>query len=155
VSELLGGAVRQEVEFSAYLFFKYADSEPETAAITPQEVLDPEAMVEEAREFVDEHGFEVLKLKGGVLHPDEEIRTLELLAEAGVASEVYDTDRENAPQGLVEVAEELEADLVCIGGRHRSPAGKLQLKTGAQEILLRAPVPVLVAGDVESREPRT
>jgi nucleotide-binding universal stress UspA family protein len=81
--------------------------------------------------------------------------TLELLAEAGVASEVYDTDRENAPQGLVEVAEELEADLVCIGGRHRSPAGKLQLKTGAQEILLRAPVPVLVAGDVESREPRT
>jgi hypothetical protein len=34
-------------------------------------------------------------------------------------------------------------------------AGKLQLKTGAQEIVLRAPVPVLVAGDVESREPRT
>ena len=79
---------------------------------------------------------------------------LERLEAAGVDSEVYDTDRENAPQGLVEVAEELDPDLVCIGGRHRSPAGKLQLKTGAQEIVLRAPVPVLVAGDVESREPR-
>lgn len=81
--------------------------------------------------------------------------TLELLGEADVECELYDTDRENAPQGLVEVAEELAADLVCIGGRHRSPAGKLQLKTGAQEVVLRAPVPVLVAGDVESREPRT
>jgi glucarate dehydratase len=82
VSELLGGPVRESVEFSAYLFYKYADSEPDTAAIAPQEVADPEAMVAEAREFVDAHGFDVLKLKGGVLHPDEELATLSALAEA-------------------------------------------------------------------------
>ena len=81
VHSLLVGKVRDAVVYSAYLFYKYADSDPKTAAITPQEVLSPEAMLEEAREFVDEHGFEVLKLKAGVLEPDEEIRTLELFAE--------------------------------------------------------------------------
>jgi glucarate dehydratase len=81
VHALVGGKVRDDVEFSAYLFYKHADSEPETAAITPGEVMSPEAMVEEARAFVDAHGFEVLKLKAGVLEPDAELRTLELLAE--------------------------------------------------------------------------
>ena len=80
---------------------------------------------------------------------------LEALEDAGLDAAVHDTDSENASRGLVEVVEELGADVLCIGGRHRSPAGKLQLKTGAQEVVLRAPVPVLVAGDVESREPRT
>lgn len=91
--------------------------------------------------------------------PTEEVpvvaEALELLDGAGLSSEVHDTERRNASRGLVETAEDLDVDLLCIGGRHRSPAGKLQLKTGAQEVVLRAAVPVLVAGDVESREPRT
>jgi len=78
---VLGGKVRDRVEFSGYLFYKYADSEPETAAIAPEEVGSAEAMVEEARQFVDYGGFRVLKLKGGVLPPEEELRTLDLLAE--------------------------------------------------------------------------
>ena len=81
VYNLLGGKVRDEVEFSGYLFYKYADSEPEAAAIAPEAVDSPETMVEEARQFVDRHGFRVLKVKGGVLPPEEELRTLELLAE--------------------------------------------------------------------------
>lgn len=79
--KLLGGKIRDEVEYSAYLFFKHADPDPENASLVPQEVMSPEAMVEEAKAFVDAHGFETLKLKGGVLEPDEEIRTLELLAD--------------------------------------------------------------------------
>lgn len=79
--DLLGGKMRDEVEFSAYLFYKQADADPTAASLVPQEVMTPEAMVEEARAFVDEHGFEALKLKAGVLEPDEEIRTLELLGE--------------------------------------------------------------------------
>lgn len=78
---VLGGRVRDEVEFSGYLFYKHADSDPDSAAIAPEEVLSAEAMVEEARQFVDRGGFETLKLKGGVLDPDEEVRTLNLLAE--------------------------------------------------------------------------
>jgi glucarate dehydratase len=81
VVDLLGGAVRDAVEYSAYLFYKEADPDPEAAAVTPGEVLTPEAMVEEAREFREEFGFETLKLKAGVLEPDEEVRTLLLLAE--------------------------------------------------------------------------
>lgn len=91
--------------------------------------------------------------------PIEEVpvvaEALAALEDAGLQAEVHDTDGEGAAHGLVEVAEALSPDLLCIGGRHRSPAGKLQLKTGAQKVVLRAPVPVLVAGDVESREPRT
>ena len=81
VHALLGGKVRDDVEYTGYLFYKYADSDPETAAIAPQEVMTPEAVVEMAREFVDKHGFRVLKLKAGVLDPDEEVETVELLAE--------------------------------------------------------------------------
>jgi glucarate dehydratase len=81
VHALLGGKVRDRIEYSGYLFYKYADSDPESAAIVPQEVTSPEEMVDAAREFVDEHGFEVLKLKGGVLNPDREVETVRLLAE--------------------------------------------------------------------------
>jgi glucarate dehydratase len=80
VYNLLGGSVRDEIEYSGYLFYKYSDDDPNSAAIASQEVSSAEGMVEEAREFVDKHGFSTLKLKGGVLEPDEELRTLELLA---------------------------------------------------------------------------
>lgn len=46
-------------------------------------------------------------------------------------------------EGLVEIAEEVEAELMVIGIRRRSPVGKLILGTGAQRILLDAPCPVL------------
>ena len=78
---LLGGTVRDAVDFSAYLFYKRADTEPDAAAIEPGAVQSPEAIVEEAREFVDRHGFSTLKLKGGVQPPGEELRALSLLAE--------------------------------------------------------------------------
>jgi len=109
VHALLGGAVRDEVEFSGYLFYKYDDADPGTAAIAGGEVMSPEAMVEEAREFVDRHGFEVLKLKGGVLEPDEELRTLELLGEEFGT----DTPLRIDPNGTwsVETAIEIARDL--------------------------------------------
>jgi glucarate dehydratase len=81
VYNFLGGKVRDEVEFSGYLFYKQEDSDPDSAAVAGYEVLSAEDMVREAREFVETGGFETLKVKGGVLEPDEEIRTLELLAE--------------------------------------------------------------------------
>lgn len=79
---------------------------------------------------------------------------LELLEAAGVEATVHDPVDESPRRGVVDAAAHLDADVICIGGRHRSPAGKLQMKTGSQEIVLRAGCPVLVAGEVESQEPR-
>ncbi len=81
VADLLGGAVRSGVPFSAYLFFKFAAHIGE-APDEWGEVLTPDAMVGEARKMVETHGFRSLKLKGGVLHPGLEIETILKLREA-------------------------------------------------------------------------
>jgi len=78
VSDLLGGRCREHVEFSAYLFFKFDSPGGDEWG----EVLTPEALVAEAQTFVSRYGFRALKLKGGVLPPDDEIRTLRLLRAA-------------------------------------------------------------------------
>ena len=70
--DLLGGAVREAVPFSAYLFYKLGRHKfaPEIPADDWGEVLTPEAVVEEAKRMVAEYGFTSLKLKGGVLGPE-------------------------------------------------------------------------------------
>ncbi len=78
--DLLGGQVRATVPYASYLFYKYADTE-HTDGIFPQEVLTPEAMVEEAAYFHERWGFTTHKVKGGVLSPDDEVRTMLLLRE--------------------------------------------------------------------------
>ena len=78
VCDLLGGRYRDPVPYSAYLFYKFADEEGR-GEVCPGEVLTPEAMVQEAHEFVKKYGFRTLKLKGGVLPPDLEIETFHLL----------------------------------------------------------------------------
>ena len=69
VADLLGGAVRQEVPFSAYLFYKWA-GHPGQDADDWGEALDPDGIVRQATRLVGEYGFTALKLKGGVLPPD-------------------------------------------------------------------------------------
>ena len=49
----------------------------------------------------------------------------------------------DAAQEIVGLAGELDAELVVIGLRHRSPVGKLLLGSRSQAILLDAPCPVL------------
>jgi nucleotide-binding universal stress UspA family protein len=58
-------------------------------------------------------------------------------------------ERVNAdpPTALVEVATDRGADLICVGGRQRSPAGKMQLRDGAQSVMVNTDRPVLVAGE--------
>jgi len=51
-------------------------------------------------------------------------------------------DEDEFGETLVELAEELDADLALVGGRRRSPAGKAVFGSVAQEVLLKAPCPV-------------
>ena len=63
---------------------------------------------------------------------------------AGVAVDVRHPDTgQEASEDLLNVAEEVAAELVVIGLRRRTAVGKLILGTNAQRILLDAPCPVL------------
>ncbi len=66
------------------------------------------------------------------------------LHESGVEHEVRQLVRGVDPaDDLIAVAEEVDADLIVIGLRRRSPVGKLILGSNAQQILLDASCPVL------------
>src|SRR5438067_1103874 len=77
VHALLGGKLRDAVEFASYLFFRYG--EPQTHA---HEVRTPEQLVAHAAELKLQHGFRVHKLKGGVYPPAHELACYRALADA-------------------------------------------------------------------------
>lgn len=81
MTDLLGGAQRSRVEFSAYLFYKWA-SHPGGPSDRWGEAMTPEQIVCQARDFVDAFGFRSLKLKGGVLDPGLEFETVTALRDA-------------------------------------------------------------------------
>ncbi|MEU3291316.1 glucarate dehydratase family protein [Streptomyces longwoodensis] len=84
VHALLGGKVRDAVEYSAYLFYKWA-RHPEGVPAEQDDwgaALDPAGIVEQARRFTERYGFTSFKLKGGVFPPDEEVAAVRALAAA-------------------------------------------------------------------------
>jgi glucarate dehydratase len=76
VHELLGGRVRDRVDFASYLFFRYPGSAGDG------EVRTPEQLVKHAGELRERYGFTTHKLKGGVFPPDYELKCYRALAEA-------------------------------------------------------------------------
>jgi glucarate dehydratase len=93
VCDLLGGAVRDRVDFSAYLFYKYEgaggalgfETDPQAtgwAAARQKAALDPEGVVAQAQAMCDEFGFKSIKLKGGVVPPAEEVAAILAMSEA-------------------------------------------------------------------------
>lgn len=84
VHALLGGKVRDSVEYSAYLFYKWA-AHPDGVPSEPDDwgaALDPAGIVAQARRFTERHGFTSFKLKGGVFPPEQEIAAVRALAAA-------------------------------------------------------------------------
>jgi glucarate dehydratase len=81
VVDLLGGRVRDAVPYSAYLFYKWA-AHPGADADEWGEALTPDQLVAQARRMIDGWGFTAIKLKGGVLPPDDEIEATRALADA-------------------------------------------------------------------------
>lgn len=80
--DLLGGAVRDRVPYSAYLFYKFARHRGASEDDAWGAALDPEGIVAQARRMIDLHGFASIKLKAGVFAPDAEADALRALAGA-------------------------------------------------------------------------
>lgn len=75
--DLLGGALREDIPFISYLFFR--DRNPDTGAggeSTPEEI------VAHTRDLVGRHGFKTHKLKAGLFPAKHEIAVVEALHEA-------------------------------------------------------------------------
>ncbi|MEU3747634.1 MULTISPECIES: enolase C-terminal domain-like protein [Streptomyces] len=82
VHALLGGKVRDFVEYSAYLFHRWAAHPGAGPTDDWGAALDPAGIVAQARRFDRLHGFRSFKLKGGVFEPEREIAAIRALAEA-------------------------------------------------------------------------
>ena len=92
--ELLGGPVRESVDFAAYLFFRYSADHPiiladphladprgrgERSLDAWGEVRTPGALADLAAGFRDRWGFRTFKLKAGVLAPEIELEAMRAL----------------------------------------------------------------------------
>ncbi len=80
-----------------------------------------------------------------VIGSDRELRDLEArLAGEGVPASVHNYVRGNDPaKDLIMAAEEFDGELIVIGLRKRTSAGKFLLGSNAHDILMDAPCPVL------------
>lgn len=81
--DVVGGRVRDRVAFSAYLFYKHAGAGGLGDDVRTEdeygEIMTPEAVVRSAKQMVAQYGFQEIKLKGGVLPPEEEMDAIRAL----------------------------------------------------------------------------
>jgi glucarate dehydratase len=78
VSEILGGRLRDRVEFASYLFFRYPNPRDGTG-----EVRTPEQLMAHAADLKHRYGFSTHKLKGGVFPPEYELECYRAVASLG------------------------------------------------------------------------
>lgn len=76
VYEILGGKFQDEVPFASYLFFRYAHSKTGEG-----EVRTVDQLIANAKDLKEKYGFTSHKLKGGVFHPEYELKCFRALAE--------------------------------------------------------------------------
>jgi glucarate dehydratase len=75
--DLLGGALREEVPFASYIFYRYREKNTGLGGeVTPDEI------VKHAKDLVAKHGFKTHKLKGGHFPPGHDIEVMHALGEA-------------------------------------------------------------------------
>lgn len=135
VSDLLGGAVRDTVPFSAYLFYKWA-AHPDRPADSWGEALDPDGIVRQASRMVDDYGFTAIKLKGGVFAPGQEIEAVRALRAAFPDHPLrIDPNAAWTVRTSVQVARELDGIIEYL----EDPTAGLD---GMAEVARQAPMPL-------------
>ncbi len=73
VCSLLGGKFRESVPFAAYVFFRYKSPIGNGGEDSPEKLL------EFTEATVTRYGFDVIKIKGGVLPPEQELECVRLI----------------------------------------------------------------------------
>jgi glucarate dehydratase len=71
VCALLGGTFRQHIPFAGYIFFRYPSTDGKCGGEDT-----PERLLAYTEETVEKYKFDVLKVKGGVLPPDQELAAM-------------------------------------------------------------------------------
>lgn len=70
-------------------------------------------------------------------------RAQEIFEEADVPVDLREGSGDPA-ESIIECAETIDADAICIGGRKRSPAGKMLFGSVTQTVILNTERPVLI-----------
>lgn len=152
VCDLLGGRCRDAVPFSAYAFYKHAGGGGEGSDVREDkygECLTPASIVAQVRSMVDEYGFRDIKLKGGVLDPDDEIEAIrQLRAEFGSDMPLrIDPNSAWTVETSVRVGERLREELRG-GGYLEDPAAGLDGMAATRRELLRRGIDTPLASNV-------
>ena len=135
VVDLLGGRARDRVDFSAYLFYKYA-AHADGSTDRWGEATTPEHLVAQARTMVGEYGFGSIKLKGGVFAPTAEIEAIQALAEAFPDHPLrLDPNAAWQPRTSIDVAQALDGVLEYL----EDPTPGI---AGMAEVAREAPMPL-------------
>jgi glucarate dehydratase len=132
IYDLLGGPARRRVPFAAYLFYKEAGEDDWGPALTAEQLL------HQAERFHELFGMTVFKLKGGVLEPDLEVRTVKLMRERfGPAAGLrLDPNAAWSVETSIRVAEQLrETWLEYL----EDPTADIE---GMSQVALRTPLPL-------------
>lgn len=84
------------------------------------------------------------RVDGDFASSDEMAEVMAQIAAAGVSAELHHAVMgKRGADVLLELAEEVDASLIVIGIRRRSPTGKVFFGSNSQDILLNADCPVL------------
>lgn len=78
-------------------------------------------------------------------------RARELFEDAGVSVELREGSGDPA-ESIIDTADELDADAICVAGRKRSPAGKVLFGSTSQTVILNTERPVLICSTRENAE---
>jgi glucarate dehydratase len=135
VHDLLGGAVRSSVPYSAYLFYKW-DGHPGAEPDEWGEAVDPAGIVAQAQRMISRYGFGSIKLKGGVFPPEQEIEAIRALREAFPDHPLrLDPNAAWSVETSLRVAAELDGVLEYL----EDPAPEI---SGMAEVAAKAPMPL-------------
>lgn len=86
-----------------------------------------------------------------VVQVDSVRRARELLEEADVPVDLREGSGDPA-ESIIETAQTIDADTICVAGRKRSPAGKMLFGSVSQSVILNTTRPVLLCSAADHQE---